>query len=401
MRLRAALPSLIAAATVALPAAAAPAATVSVIDRGRYDGPVMTFDAATGEVNQVTVEGSMSERRVVDTGAPVTAGRGCRQVGEHEAVCSGVFDTTMTLRDGDDRVVLERAARVDGGVGDDTLTGSPGGDSLGGGDGRDTIDGRGGPDFVRDDDEGVFADTLAGGAGDDHLLYDGPQGVRVNLGDPSAPAGAEGEGDMQSGFESVIANTAGPSELIGTEGSNSLTARGAGSRIVAGGGIDLITAGDDAEIDGGAGADRLGAGPGSRTLCGAGTDELSAFATGHLAPDCERLPLQFVDIADAVIRPHPKVRGRVVGFRVPCPSEAGRRGCRGRVLLRDPDGLPLGKRAWTTRRGRTPTIGVTLAERDAERIRGEGGLVTRVSIIVSAGGYDRARAGYSVTLTAP
>src|SRR4051812_11141839 len=64
-----------------------------------------SFMARPGEANDVTTVLLGNRVRIRDTGAPLEAGPGCEQLGEHEANCTGaggyfVIDTG----DGDDRV---------------------------------------------------------------------------------------------------------------------------------------------------------------------------------------------------------------------------------------------------------------------------------------------------------
>jgi hypothetical protein len=396
---------IVALAAVAAPACAE-AATVTAIrvptDKGST--ATMRFSAAPGEANDVTYRGT-----IVDRGAPLTAGEGCRQVSEHEVSCDFHNNTSFDLGDGDDRIVLEGQAGVYGGAGDDEITGSFGSDGLGGGPGRDTIRAGAGNDSVSGDVDVPFADVLDGGEGTDSLSYQVAAGVRVDLSNPAAPAGAQGEGDSQTGFEDVHAFSDEPSELIGDDGRNRLRAPGRGSHLVGGGETDILIAGLDAVVDGGPAADGVAAGPGARMTCGDGDDLVVGNehgwifpVWGHIAPDCERLPLRFFEGPDSVIRANPTVRGSRATFRIPCWEFASRRhGCRGRTLLRDESGRRIGKRSWRTRAGRTPAVGVALDPAAVERMAAPGGLVARVSILAWTGRRDRGTADYSITLAAP
>jgi len=62
---------------------AAPAAASTVA----LDGPTLTYDAAPGEANRVTVTQAGGVLTVTDTGATVTAGSGCSVVTSTKATC--------------------------------------------------------------------------------------------------------------------------------------------------------------------------------------------------------------------------------------------------------------------------------------------------------------------------
>jgi hypothetical protein len=404
---------------LALPAAAGAATVRSEPSPSRYYPPKMTFEAAPGEVNHLVLSGGPTARSVIDETAPLVAGDGCRQVNDHEAVCGNAYDVHVDLGDRDDHASFE-ATSADGafvlaGPGDDVLAGGPGSESFDGGDGRDTISGGAGHDDVEGDDETPFADRLDGGPGNDSLGYRTHRvGVRVDLSDPSAPAGAEGEGDQQSGFEEVFAGRGGPSELIGDDGPNFLAAEAPGSRIDGRGGSDYVHAVGSGTGEGGAGDDRIVSHPGGSAECGDGADvvwggvggyrspagDWFSSAFGLVAPDCERLRVQFSNASDSEPRPHPALSGRHAKFRVPCPRDLEARRCTGRVRLRDTRGRELGVRRFATRRGRSPVVGVPLSDKTRRRIARPAGLDVVVFILV-AGGRERADATYTVTLRQP
>ena len=64
-------------------------------------GSTVTYRAAAGEANRITVTGSRGSVTVRDAGAPVT---GCAAVTANEARCDGPFRrVSLTLGDGADR----------------------------------------------------------------------------------------------------------------------------------------------------------------------------------------------------------------------------------------------------------------------------------------------------------
>ena len=170
---------------------------------GGYPVPIVTYDAAPGEANRVTVS------RAGDT---ITAGRSGRHGHGGGAVPHGrrapahmsraqrrawpqptlfeIFD--VRLGDGADTLAitgsLGAATTLDAGDGDDVLTGGPDADILVGGLGADRLDGGAGADLLsfaaRTDDVMVVVparrtsdgdtfkgiESIAGGEGDDRLL---------------------------------------------------------------------------------------------------------------------------------------------------------------------------------------------------------------------------------------
>jgi hypothetical protein len=100
------------AAALAL-AAPASAATVSV------SAERLTFRAAPGEANDVSVEPATDAVVVRDAGAPLTAGDRCITLDRHAVSCPLVDATRIVLRDGDD--LAGHGERIDAGPGDDTI----------------------------------------------------------------------------------------------------------------------------------------------------------------------------------------------------------------------------------------------------------------------------------------
>ena len=247
-----------------------------------YD-PAVFFTARPGETNDVSF--SVVEGRgllVRDRGAPIEPG-GCEPYEDGVLCRFGAGGVIASLGDGADRfdgtgtpgAITYTLFHVDGGDGDDALLGGPAFDILLGGRGRDTLAGAGDGDILAGDGGAYFFvgepqppsaqlptaenDRIDGGPGDsDALTYSARRTpVRVDLSDPSAPAGSEGEADVLSGIEWVTGGR-GDDLLRGDEGRNFLSG-GLGADLVSGrGGPDLL--------EGGQGRDRL--------FGGAGRDEL-------------------------------------------------------------------------------------------------------------------------------
>jgi Ca2+-binding RTX toxin-like protein len=220
-------PLLILFALAVLIAAPAHASTAGV------QGTTLTFTAANGESNRVTISLSGETIRVTDTGATPTAGAGCTLSGRTVSCPrTGLTDIVADLGDRNDRLGISRAvalrSRVRGASGNDTLGGGGGPDELDGGGGADTVSYAGRNDAV--------TVTLGGGADD----------------------GAPGEADNLVSIE----------RLVGTASADALTGGGAGERL------DGFR-GDD-RVDGGGGNDTLIGGQGLDALSGADGNDVFA-----------------------------------------------------------------------------------------------------------------------------
>jgi Ca2+-binding RTX toxin-like protein len=189
---------------------------------------------------------------------------------------------------------------LQGGDGDDTLSGGEGNDILRGGNGNDTIIGGAGNDSLNG---GSGNDNLSGGAGDDFFVgiggtdvIDGGAGVDTNsfqgigLG-VTATVNADGSGTASYG--NVSESFTGIENLIGSDNADVLSAVGSrdtmliglgGDDILTGGqgndllvgndGNDILRGGDGDDISlGGEGDDALNGGAGNDILRGQGGDD--------------------------------------------------------------------------------------------------------------------------------
>jgi Ca2+-binding RTX toxin-like protein len=187
---------------------------------------------------------------------------------------------------------------IDAGAGDDTLNGGGANDLIIDGPGNDFVAGGAGDDQFYPElgldpvDQG--ADRYYGGAGQDHLYYDGGErstGVRVTF-DDAADDGASGEGDDVHDDVEIVRGTVHDDVLIGDEHSNWLIGGGGQDRLIGGNGIDILNDTPSPQfaapsyLDGGAGTDVITSrNAGDTVTCGAGVDILGS-ATLHPA-DCE------------------------------------------------------------------------------------------------------------------
>ncbi len=313
--------------------AAASASTVSV-STTHYVGDekdlpdtyaTVTWTAAPGEANRLTVTALRDRIVVYDHGAPLTIGTGCTPLGDGGALCLTTLpiehvDLTADAGDGNDTIAfggtvpsgrsvidagpgddhitlgLHGFTTVDGGPGDDVLRSGPGNDTLLGGTGADVISGGPGNDLiVGDPASGPYSpDRLDGGSNTLHHVHSGvgdlldysyrPDPVRVDL--AAGIGGATGERDVVRHFEIVEGGTA-PDVLLGDDHDNYLTDNGvrapatyaSGSRIAGRGGDDLLIGGTrggpPATLVGGAGADSISLNGPGRADGGPGDDDLS------------------------------------------------------------------------------------------------------------------------------
>ena len=257
----------------------------------------LTFQAAPGEANAVSVAAGAGTLVFRDGGAPLTAGPGCTGQLDGSVTCPSA-PATVLLADGNDRVqsstplmavrggdgsdVIAGGRELEGGAGDDTLDGGPEAERLLPGSGSDVVAGGGGDDVLIDAG-GVEADQLDGGEGNDELQFlERDEPVRADLGARPQQAGSEGEGNTVAGIERVVGGR-GPDVLLsdpaapatplpvlsGIDGDDRLEIRGVGAAVNGGTGGDEIVggAGDDT-ITGGLGADELTGGGGNDLING-------------------------------------------------------------------------------------------------------------------------------------
>jgi hypothetical protein len=228
-------------ALAAGPAAAADPRTVIGGFPGEFDGLIHAAPQP-GQANDISITlidrftWSIRDRTAGVRTVPSDGTRDCRLVNATEARCPvyGFAGVQVDGSDLDDTITVSSIVRyrtfLNGGDGDDTITGGSGPDSAFGDDGDDVIALKAGDDFI---DESVFfpatasgADVLSGGVGTDTVGYRfRTAGVRVDL-DDVADDGEPGEGDnVKSSVENLIGG-AGPDRLRGSTAPNLLVGLG-------------------------------------------------------------------------------------------------------------------------------------------------------------------------------
>ena len=207
---------------------------------------------------------------------------------------TGVVQLAYTVSDGSATVTQTahlnvRPAEIEGGDGDDVLTGMAGVDVIDGAAGADVVLGLGGADVIvggAGDDRlsgGDGDDLISGGAGDD-LIFGGAGNDRLD-------GGAGDDSIHGDAGDDVLSGGAGDDALYGGSGTDILGGDAGDDRLEGGDGADVLSGGAGADqLDGGAGADHLDGGTGDDVVSGgtgadvvfggAGSDHVMATADG-------------------------------------------------------------------------------------------------------------------------
>ena len=205
--------------------------------------------------------------------------------------------TSIVVKGGDDANTIDltqvtattypslTSIKVDGGNGNDTMTGSPTfGDSLVGGDGADVLIGQGGNDTL---DGGDGTDSITGGDGADSLIgEDGNDTLSGDAGDDVISGGnhhdnitgGTGNDNSDAGQSNdTVLGGAGNDTINGSDGRDSLLGEAGTDSILGGADIDTISGGDDNDlVSGQAGNDVVSGDNGDdQVLGGAGNDSVS------------------------------------------------------------------------------------------------------------------------------
>lgn len=254
----------------------------------------LTLTATSGEPLDVTFDygGQFALSAIAQPGNrdPITA-TGCTTERRSSATffsCEGVKEVVVIGGAGNDSVQaggLRVPLLAHGGAGRDFFVGGEAADTLTGGPGDDTLYAQRG-------------DTVAGGAGVDHAVYQLPWNVKLTgpvtltldgvADDGHAGTGANFLPDLENvdvGDEmphpSDPVETYGPVTLVGTDDANHLIGANGPDTITGGGGIDVLEGRD--------GDDTLHARDGlpDRVRCGAGTDTALVDPFDIVSATCE------------------------------------------------------------------------------------------------------------------
>ena len=359
-------------AVAAVPATAS-AATVSYRPPVCYrecGEAVVTFRAAAGEHNRLTVALAGDQVELRDQGALVTPRRRCTAVDAHAVRCPAgiVF---AHLGDEDDQAATTATGHVDfrGDDGDDELSGSFRGH---GGAGNDRIDrctdawGDEGDDLLiaapKDSHlaGGPGTDHLQGGAGNDVLHDASPDANRFDGGEGSDAVSFRGRttpvavdlaapGPLMTSIEAVeggdgpdvLHGTDGPDLLQGDRGDDVLSGRGGDDRLAGGPGFDRFDAGGGDDVvysdsyefanipyllDLGSRLPVYWDAEPEPVDCGPGRDRVERLGGDLIDPNCERL--------NETVVPTPRRVRRGWSWSIPCRHRwRWQRRCRGTVTL--------------------------------------------------------------------
>jgi hemolysin type calcium-binding protein len=387
--------ALVAAAALTAPARADAAVVYVSASTGPAAETYIQYTAGGGERNRVQVHLQRSSVTIVDRGVAFLEFRhqqyfdDCTRTGLRRLVCPrapiyldlGDGDDTLTFAPGnpgsdhphtnplalqadygDHEGAVVETTNVQGGSGNDVITGSRFDDVISPGPGRDRVEGRGGHDELYVAPDGR-RDVLKGGGAIDALRFDGylesRTRVPVTVDLAAGTAGPAGDKDRMRGIErvhggpkaDVLRGTDAGEAFYGVDGRDRIRGRGGndllvgnspiGSKsypddIVAGEGDDVIdargyTRGARTVVDCGAGADReLGEADDLLTSCESAVFRIPA----PYRPD--ELPLYRVLMP---VAPTARDPDGSPTFEVPCPARAQyrNRGCSGLVVVLRPD----------------------------------------------------------------
>ena len=268
-RLMIAIASFLAAAVALAGPAPASASTVGVLTGA------LSYTAAPGEVNNITVVQNGLFQRVSDSGASITPGLGCLPILSTVVDCLSVTSLGLNTGDGNDtvQVLSSLLSVVNGGDGGDVLIGSTGIDTLNGGDGDDVLDGGACVLII------TCADFLNGGSGGDTVSYASRSSAVTVDPDGLADDGEPLELDtIGSDVENLIGGNAGDT-LSGGSGDNILNGNGGDDTLNGEGGVDTL--------DGGIGADILSGGADIDTVSYSGRTNPLTVTIDNIAGDGE------------------------------------------------------------------------------------------------------------------
>jgi hemolysin type calcium-binding protein/Big-like domain-containing protein len=247
----------LAAMVVALLAAGPAMAATSDIDVRSSN--LLSYRAASGQVNQVAVSGDGSSLTLTDGGTEsitILNPLRCSQTSPQTVTCTGVDKVEIYARDQDDSVTITATGVTSdlyGQNGNDTLNGGSGKDVLTGGDGNDVLSGNDGDDVFRSEANSDGDDQMSGGNGTGDLAsYATTSGVTVDVG-TSLPQDTGVGMDSFTDIEDVNGSTTGGDKLTGDAAVNTFIGSGGNDEFhVDGGASDIVSCGtgsDDVFLD--------------------------------------------------------------------------------------------------------------------------------------------------------
>src|SRR4051794_26185491 len=138
LSMRSALATLVATVVLLLPAAASASTAQVEVEQSYGTYYYVAYDAAPGEVNDLTASGDEHGIVLTDPGAEIMPGDGCTSTGAPSVACTheyGLSYVEADLGDGEDHFTTTGPTfDVDGGPGNDVIDGGQSGGELRGGD---------------------------------------------------------------------------------------------------------------------------------------------------------------------------------------------------------------------------------------------------------------------------
>lgn len=236
--------------------------------RLKLDGSTLSYRAAAGQTNNLSITTGGSTFTVSDSGANIAAGTGCTQVTATSATCPATGIQRIDVRAGDNADTVNVSAAVTasiyGEAGNDTLIGGSADDSINGGTGADSIDGGGGADTADYADSTVALNISIDGAANDGA---NGEGDNVSLNTENVESGQAADTISGSSANNRFDGNGGNDVLSGNGGDDALYGRSGNNTLHGGDGNDVLVGGmyDDAVI-GGAGTDTMIGGTGRDTV---------------------------------------------------------------------------------------------------------------------------------------
>jgi len=206
--------------------AADPTCTITITTSNKTVNGTGLGDVICINANNVTVEALGGNDTVIDNGE----------------------NNTINLGDGSDEYngTNGDGATVEGGAGNDELTGTPGDDELSGGLGDDTLIGGAGDDTLVG---GAGADALSGSAGVDNLSGEtGNDSIDGGDGNDTIEGGAGDDSLIGGGNDDSISGGTGNDNLAGSAGEDHIYGEVGEDTISGGEGDDIIAGGDGTDV---------------------------------------------------------------------------------------------------------------------------------------------------------
>lgn len=265
-----------------------------------FSGNTVTYSAAPGETNKITLTTTATGFKIADAvkitlvNAPGFSAPGAGKTATFTGTVPANLVVNVTAGDKNDTVnggkFTSGRLTAAGGLGNDTITGTPANDVLNGGDGNDTIRGGGGNDEINGgvgtnklygdvgDDTirgGSGLDTIYGGVGNDDIR--GAEGNDKLYGDAGDDTIRGELGDDLIVGDDALGRLIGNDTLLGGDGNDKINGGAGYDALLGGNGNDTLDGGADNDLlDGGSGNDSLQGGAASDVLLGRdGNDTLN------------------------------------------------------------------------------------------------------------------------------